>query len=124
MPIPPQISDSEWNVMKVVWESGPLTAGQIVQRMASQSDWHPRTIKTLLSRLVKKGAVAMEEDGKRFLYRAKVTREACRRYETRSFLSRVFDGAVAPALVHFLKQSDLSREEIEELKKILEREGR
>ena len=124
MPTPPQISDSEWNVMKVVWESGPLTAGQIVQRMASQSDWHPRTIKTLLSRLVKKGAVAMEEDGKRFLYRAKVTREACRRYETRSFLSRVFDGAVAPALVHFLKQSDLSREEIEELKKILEREGR
>ena len=110
--------------MKVVWESGPLTAGQIVQRMEGQTDWHPRTIKTLLSRLVKKGAVAMEEDGKRYLYRAKVTREACRRYETRSFLSRVFDGAVAPALVHFLKQSDLSREELEELKRILEREGR
>ena len=124
MPTPPQISDSEWNVMKIVWEAGPLTAGQIVQRMVGQSDWHPRTIKTLLSRLVKKGAVAMEEDGKRYLYRAKDTREACRRYETRSFLSRVFDGAVAPALVHFLKQSDLSREELEELKRILEREGR
>src|SRR3954470_15515317 len=124
MPTLPQISDSEWNVMKIVWESGPLTAGQIVQLMEGSTDWHPRTIKTLLSRLVKKGAVAMEEDGKRFLYRAKVTREACRRYEARSFLSRVFDGAVAPALVHFLKQSDLSREEIEELKKILEREGR
>jgi BlaI family penicillinase repressor len=124
MPTPPQISDSEWNVMKIVWESGPLTAGQIVQAMEGQTDWHPRTIKTLLSRLVKKGAVAMEEDGKRYLYRAKVTREACRRYEARSFLSRVFDGAVAPALVHFLKQSDLSREELEELKKILEREGR
>ena len=124
MPTPPQISDSEWDVMKIVWEAGPLTAGQIVQRMVGQSDWHPRSIKTLLSRLVKKGAVAMEEDGKRYLYRAKVTREACRRYETRSFLSRVFDGAVAPALVHFLKQSDLSREELEELKRILEREGR
>jgi BlaI family penicillinase repressor len=120
----PQISDSEWDVMKVVWEAGPATAGQIVQHLAGQTDWHPRTIKTLLSRLVKKGAVAMEQDGKRYLYRAKVTREACRRYEARSFLSRVFDGAVAPALVHFLKTSELSREEIEELKRILEREGR
>src|SRR3954471_10576511 len=96
MPTPPQISDSEWNVMKIVWESGPLTAGQIVQRMQGQTDWHPRTIKTLLSRLVKKGPVAMEEDGRRYLYRPKVTREACRRYEARSFLSRVFDGALAP----------------------------
>jgi len=124
MPALPQISDSEWDVMKVIWDAGPLTAGQIVQRLEGQTDWHPRTIKTLLGRLVKKGAVAMEEDGNRYLYRSKVTREACRRYEARSFLSRVFDGAVAPALVHFLKQSDLSKEEIEELKKILEREGR
>jgi len=124
MPALPQISDSEWDVMKVIWEAGPLTAGQIVQRLEGQKDWHPRTIKTLLGRLVKKGAVAMEEDGNRYLYRAKVTREACRRYEARWFLSRVFDGAVAPALVHFLKQSDLSKEEIEELKKILEREGK
>lgn len=124
MPTVPQISDSEWDVMKVVWEAGPLTAGQIVQKLEGQTDWHPRTIKTLLSRLVKKGAVAMEADGNRYLYRAKVTREACRRHETRSFLSRVFDGAVAPALVHFLKQSELSKDEIAELKSILEREGR
>jgi BlaI family penicillinase repressor len=110
--------------MKVVWDSGPLTAGQIVARLSDHTDWHPRTIKTLLGRLVKKGAVAMEPDGNRFLYRAKVTREACRRHETRSFLSRVFDGAVAPALVHFLKQSELSKEEIEELKNILEREAK
>ena len=95
MPALPQISDSEWDVMKVIWEAGPLTAGQIVQRLEGQTDWHPRTIKTLLGRLVKKGAVAMEEDGSRYLYRAKVTREACRRYEARSFISRVFDGAVA-----------------------------
>jgi BlaI family penicillinase repressor len=124
MPAVPQISDAEWDVMKIVWDSGPLTAGQIVQEMAGQTHWHPRTIKTLLSRLVKKGAVSMQADGNRYLYRAKVTREACRRYETRSFLSRVFDGAVAPALVHFLKHSELSKDEIQELKAILEREGR
>jgi BlaI family penicillinase repressor len=124
MPTLPQISDSEWDVMKIVWESGPLTAGQIVGHLNGQTDWHPRTIKTLLGRLVKKGAVAMEADGNRYLYRAKVTREACRRHETRSFLSRVFDGAVAPALVHFLKTSELSKQEIQELKSILEREGR
>jgi len=124
MPAVPQISDAEWDVMKIVWEAGPLTAGQIVQKLDGQTNWHPRTIKTLLGRLVKKGAVAMTADGNRYLYRAKVTREACRRSETRSFLSRVFDGAVAPALVHFLEHAELSKDEIKELKDILEREGR
>jgi BlaI family penicillinase repressor len=119
----PQISDAEWDVMKVVWEEGPLTAGDVVKHVAREKKWRPRTIKTLLGRLVRKGAVAMQADGKRFIYKARVTREACRRHESRSFLSRVFDGAVAPALVHFIKHAELSQSEIDELKRILEQEG-
>src|SRR5947207_9335279 len=94
----PQISDAEWDVMKVVWDHGPLTAGEVVRHLAAERRWSPRTIKTLLSRLVKKGAAEVRTEeadagggaGRRFLYRARVSREACVRRESRSFLSRVF----------------------------------
>jgi len=123
MPSMPQISDAEWEVMKVLWDSDPLTAGQAVQRIQTDQKWAPRTIKTLLARLVKKGAIAVHLDGRRYLYRPRVTREACRRHETRSFLCRVFDGAVAPALVHFIRESNLSDADIEQLKRILDQEA-
>ena len=115
----PAISDAEWDVMKIVWEHGPITSGQIVQHLEKERQWKPRTIKTLLARLVKKGAVAAMEEEKRFLYVAKVARDACVRRESKSFLTRVFDGAVAPALVHFLAQAELSPAEIAELQRIL-----
>jgi BlaI family penicillinase repressor len=118
----PQITEAEWEVMKVVWE-GPATAGEVVRRMEGVRGWRPRTIKTLLGRLVRKGAVKMEAQEKRYLYKAAVRREACVRSETRSFLSRVFDGAVAPALVQFLKESKLSAAELDELREILEKEA-
>ena len=120
----PQISDAEWEVMKAVWDAGPLGAGEVVERVAAAQNWKPRTIKTLLNRLVKKGAVGVEVDGRRYLYRARVTREACVRSETRSFLSRVFNGAVAPAVVHFIEQGRLTPEEIRQLRQTLEREGK
>ena len=123
MPPIPQISDAEWEVMKVLWTSRDLTAGQIVDQVAAEQKWRPRTIKTLLSRLVKKGAVAVEADGRRFVYRAKVQRDAVIRRETKSFLSRVFDGAAAPAIVHFLDNAKLSPEEIQKLRERLDREA-
>jgi BlaI family transcriptional regulator, penicillinase repressor len=121
MPVP-QISKAEWEVMKVVWERGPLTSGQIVRHLERDKDWRPRTIKTLLGRLVRKGAVAAKAQDKKFLYTAKVSREAVVRRESRSFLRRVFDGAVTPALVHFLEHAELSEREIKELKAALNRE--
>ena len=120
----PDISDAEWDVMKIVWDQGPLTSGQIVRELETERNWKPRTIKTLLARLVRKGAVAAREEDGKFLYSAKVAREACVRRESRSFLSRVFNGDVAPALVHLLKDAKLSETEIQELKQILERGSR
>lgn len=120
---PPQISDAEWEVMKAVWDHGPLTAGEVVARLEVQTRWHPRTIKTLLARLVRKGAVKAEPlagAARAFQYRAAVTREACAKLESRSFLSRVFDGDVAPALLHLLKSADLSPAEIDQLKRLLD----
>jgi len=120
----PAISEAEWDVMKIVWDHGPLTSGDVVKRLADERDWKPRTIKTLLARLVQKGAVAANESEGKYLYAARVTREALQKREGRSFLARVFDGAVAPALVHFIQDAELSPQQINELKKILDRESR
>ena len=101
-----------------------LTAGEVVDAVAAGQAWAPRTIKTLLNRLVQKNAVEVTVDGRRYLYRARVARDAVVRRESRSFLSRVFGGAVAPAVVHLLEHSDLTPQEIEHLRQILERESK
>ena len=118
--------------MKVLWErqghqgaaaAAGLTAGEVVDAVAASQAWAPRTIKTLLNRLVQKKAVAVTVEGRRYLYRARVARDAVVRRESRSFLSRVFGGAVAPAVVHLLEHSDLTPQEIEQLRQLLERES-
>ncbi len=120
----PQISDAEWDVMKVVWDRQPVPASDVVERLAAERGWALRTVKTMLNRLVAKGALDYALDGKRFLYRALVERDACVRHESRSFLSRVFGGAVTPAVVHLLEHSKLTPAEVEQLRQVLEREGK
>ena len=121
----PNISEAEWEVIKVIWDAGkPLAAGEIVAALAGQTRWRPRTVKTLLARLVKKGAVKSLVEEKRYVYRAAITRQQAARQEARSFLSRVFDGALVPAVATFLKETDLSPNDVEQLKQILEQEGR
>lgn len=115
----PRIADSEWRVMQVLWEKGPQTANDVVESLSKQVKWSPRTIKTLISRLVKKGAVKVTEEGYRYRYSAAVDESACVRSETKSFIGRVYQGAMKPALAAFLEDADLSPEEIEDLQKIL-----
>lgn len=115
--------------MKALWAGGPLTAGGVVRALEGREPaWRPRTIKTLLARLVRKGAVATERVDEAsppaFLYRARVTREACARREGRSFLRRVYDGALAPALLHFLEGADLTPEDVRRLRRLLEEAGK
>ena len=114
------ISEAEWEVIKVLWDAGPMTAGQVVEALAHSRSWAPRTVKTLLSRLVRKGAVRCDVQDKKHLYRAAITRSAATRREARSFLSRVFDGALVPAVVTFLKESELSSADLQQLRKILD----
>jgi BlaI family penicillinase repressor len=123
MPKVPKISDAEWQVMQVVWTDAPLTAHQIVQRLSPDSGWNPRTIKTMLNRLVNKGALKFETEGKRYLYRPAVSRDACVRGESRSFLQRVFGGELGPMLAHFVEDEKLSKAEIEKLKRLLDGKG-
>ncbi len=116
----PKISDSEWHIMKVLWEQAPLTANQIVEKLADKFTWNPRTVKTLINRLVKKNAVNFEQDGRIYLYHPVITEEVCIKAERQSFLNRVYDGALKPMLVSFLEEEKLSAEEIVELKQILD----
>lgn len=124
MPKPPKISDAEWQVMDVIWSSAPITATEIVDALSPASGWNPRTIKTMLNRLLKKGAVRVEAEGKRYIYRAAVTRDACVRGESRSFLHRVFGGDVAPMLAHFVEDAKLTPEQIKALRSLLDEKGR
>jgi BlaI family penicillinase repressor len=117
----PQISEAEWVVMKVVWNKAPLTTNQVVEALAGQALWKPKTIHTLLSRLVRKGALAFERKGREYLFRPRVTAEACEHAATRSFLGRFFDGELAPFLARFIERERLTPAEIEELKTILDR---
>lgn len=121
MPAPPQISDAEWEVMKVLWASSPRTASEIVEALAEPKQWHPKTVKTLLGRLVKKGALRYTEEGNRYIYRPVFPRERYIEQESRSFLERVFGGAAAPMLVHFVENNQLSEKDLEELREIIER---
>jgi BlaI family penicillinase repressor len=120
----PKISAAEWEVLKVVWEQPFLSAGEVADKLSSQKDWHPRTVKTLLARLVKKGALVYRADGNRYLYEPKVKKEDVIKHESQSFLDRVFDGVTGPMLAHFVKTAKMSPEEIQQLKQILaEKEG-
>lgn len=116
----PKISEAEWEVMKIVWADSPCTSNQIIEALESIKDWKPKTIKTLISRLVSKNALGFKEEGRKYLYYPLVNENECIYAENQTFLSKVYDGALKTMLVSFIKESDLSRDDIEDLKKILD----
>ncbi|MCA9234205.1 MAG: BlaI/MecI/CopY family transcriptional regulator [Planctomycetales bacterium] len=125
MPEPLTISDAEWLVMNVVWRDQPVEAQQVVDELAEANCWSAATIKTMLHRLVKKQALSFQQDGKRYLYSAAVRRSDCIRRASRSFLDRVFGGDAAPALMHFVKTTKLTDDEIAAIRRLLDdKEGR
>lgn len=116
----PKISEAEWEVMKVVWANSPCTSNQIIDILAQSTDWNPKTIKTLINRLVNKDVLGFNEDGRRYLYFSLVQESDCIKAENESFLSKVYNGALKSMLVNFIKESDLSKDDIEDLKRILD----
>jgi BlaI family penicillinase repressor len=115
-----RISDAEWTVLKAVWQLKIPTAREVVEQLKDESQWKPKTIHTLLSRLVQKGALTTEKPGREYVFKPLVTERECRQSATRSFLEKVFDGEIAPFLACFLERKKLTRKEIDELKSILE----
>lgn len=117
----PRISETEWEVMKVLWLKSPLPAQEIIDTLSARDDWHPKTVKTLLNRLVKKGALGFRKEGRSYFYRPLVTEAECITAESESFLTRVFGGSLKPMLTHFAETRKLSPAEIAELKLLLKK---
>ena len=120
----PGLSPAEWEVMKVLWESGPSAARDVFALLPQDKDWAYKTVKTLLSRLVAKGAVEYDQVGNSYLYRAAVDRDKATRQEVSSVVQRVMSEAVSPVLAHLIEQSDFSEIEIKELKQKLDQKRR
>ena len=115
-----QISEAESAVMDVLWRSHPLSAEDVVAALADSRQWQEATIKTLLNRLLNKGAVAAEKDGRRYLYSPLLKREDWVLEESQGLLERLFGGRVAPLVAHFSQHRKLSRKDIAELRRLLE----
>ena len=116
----PRISETEWDVMKVIWSQSPCSAGQIIAALQqADASWHPRTAKAFLNRLVKKKALGFSKEGRAYLYRPLVRREDCVDAAGESFLERVFGGSLKPMLAHFVQRDKLSADEIRELRRLL-----
>ena len=114
-----QISDAEWTVMEPVWAAGACSAADVIKQLRTTQNWNHSTIRTLLARLVEKGALAYDVDGSRYIYRAAVSRERCVRQESRSFLEKAFGGDVAALVTHFVAEASLDQNQIEQLRQLL-----
>lgn len=115
-----QVTEAESVVMDVLWSRHPLGADEVVAALAGREDWQEPTIKTLLNRLLNKGAIRAEKDGRRYLYSPVLKREDWVSGESQGLLERLFDGRVAPLVAHFSAQRKLSRDDVAELRRLLE----
>ena len=112
------ISESEWIVMKIIWDDAPKTLPEILSSLKHTS-WSTTTIQTYLARLVKKGALTTERQGKGYLYYPALSETDCQIAESRNFLSRVYDGSLSKMVKGFVKSGNLSAEELKELKMLI-----
>lgn len=115
-----QISEAESIVMDVLWRQHPLAAEDVVAELGDVQQWQEATIKTLLNRLLNKGAITATREGRRYLYTPVLKREAWVLEESQGLLERLFDGRVAPLVAHFSQHRKLSKKDIAELRKLLE----
>lgn len=113
----PRISEREWEILKPLWEKGPLAARDLYEKMPEEYNWAYRTVKTMLARLVKKGLITYTPVGNSYLYHAAYSRREVTRSALSSFIRRVFNGTCTPFLAHFVEH--MSAEEIQQFKEEL-----
>ena len=114
------VSDAEAQVMQVLWERSPRSADEVVAALAANTDWAEPTVKTLLNRLLNKGAIEATRDGRRYLYSPVLAREAWVAQQSEGLLERLFGGRVAPLVAHFSERGRLSEADVAELRRLLE----
>ncbi|MHC5374633.1 CopY/TcrY family copper transport repressor [Enterococcus sp. LJL120] len=115
-----KISDSEWEVMRVIWTLGQASAQEIIGVLGDSKDWKPATIKTLLGRLVKKEVVWTEQVGKKFIYHPAVSESATVRSATENLFSHICAKRIGQTLSELVDQAELTQADIDQLKELLE----
>lgn len=119
MPSLPQISEAEFEVMKVVWKYAPISTNEVTSYLTKITDWSPKTIQTLLKRLVTKGALTYEKQGRVFVYSPAVQEDEYIDQKSSSFLNRYYDGHISSMVSAYLENDRLSKDELEELRALL-----
>ena len=115
-----RISEAEHAVMEALWRKSPQTAAEVCDEVCTDRGWSIPTVKTLLSRLVSKGALATEPDGRRFLYSPKIERSAYVGTESKRLVERLFGGRAAPLFAHLAETEALSADDIAEIERLLQ----
>jgi BlaI family transcriptional regulator, penicillinase repressor len=116
----PAITEAESVVMEVLWRRSPLPMEAVATALAGEQRWQGATIKTLLNRLLKKGAIRATKDGRRFLYSPAVSRDEWLLSVSKGLLDRLFAGRVAPLAAHFSRHGKLTKRDIADLKLLIE----
>lgn len=114
-----EISNAELKVMQILWQRQPLSANDVVAALADDKDWHEKTVKTLLNRLVSKGALGFDKDGRAYLYYPLIAEQDYQLQQSRSFVERLFAGRVAPLVAGFASQNKLNADDVEQLKQLI-----
>lgn len=114
-----RISDAELEIMAVLWSDAPLTAADVAARAPRPRAWSLTTVKTMLSRLVEKGALASEKQGRRFLYRPLIERDRLAGAQAGRLVDKLFGGRISPLVAHLAERRDLDPEDLEQLEKLI-----
>ena len=115
----PQISEAEYEVMKIVWQSAPVSTNEITEKLVKTTSWSPKTIQTLIKRLVKKGALSYEKQSRVFVYTPLGGETEYLGQKSRSFLDRYYDGNITSMVSACLENNALSEEELDTLRALL-----
>lgn len=120
----PNISESEWEIMNVLWDKAPQTANDVILSLQESTDWKPKTIRTLLDRLVQKDVVGVNKNLRVYTFYPLYIQEECQRAETESFIKRIYGGTLKSMLVQFIQEDTLSNDDINELRFILDKKSK
>ena len=105
--------------MRAIWSQNPILASEVIAKVSGTHKWHSKTVRTLLARLVLKGALTFEKQGRAYKYRPLVSEADSIQAESEMFLQRVFGGALSPMLAHFVQKQRISESDRKELRRLL-----
>lgn len=115
----PQISEAEYEIMKVLWNNAPISTNEVTDRLTKTTSWNPKTIHTLLKRLVQKGAITYRKEGRVFVYTPLLEKKEYLKKENDHFLDRFYNGKISSMVTNYINSEHIPNEDLAELRKLL-----